>query len=240
MTLPTWGHTVLGSSRGPLIIEGVRDGQPMAIFAFDPVASGFEKSIGFLRCAWLILCRPHWLASQVHVFDPGRRSRPPGAPPMVGQAVVVRPDGQRGIPASAGPGTRFDRTDQIGRYSVQDASTQRTTRQFSVSILNSPANPTRRRDRLQIHRLVRLLKRVFNGSAPNGGGRCWRSGIGLSDAGVARLCEAWMTWPDIPIPSNIAFQQPQILFLLLLVPLIWQIAPGPVFEAFRPASGAPP
>jgi hypothetical protein len=38
VTLPSWGHTVLGSTRGPLIIEGVRNGQPMAIFAFDPVA----------------------------------------------------------------------------------------------------------------------------------------------------------------------------------------------------------
>ena len=140
LTLPTWGHTVLGSQRGPLVVEGVREGQPIAIFAFDPVLSGFEKSIGF----------PVLLANTVSStlarvtgpsVRPGQEITIP-APSDGRPAVVVRPDGQRDTLASAGPGTRFDRTDQIGRYSVQDASTQRTTRTFSVSLLNAGESNT--------------------------------------------------------------------------------------------------
>jgi hypothetical protein len=140
VTLPAWGHTVLGSSRGPLIIEGVRDGQPMAVFAFDPVASGFEKSIGFP-----VLVANTVSSTLARVTGPSVR---PGqeitipAPSDGRPAIVVRPDGQRDTLASAGPGARFDRTDQIGRYSVQEASTQRTTRTFSVSLLNASESNT--------------------------------------------------------------------------------------------------
>jgi hypothetical protein len=134
LTLPTWGHTILGSSRGPLIIEGIRDGQPIAILAFDPVASGFEKSIGFP-----VLVANAVSSTLARVSGPSVR---PGqeitipAPSDGRPAVIVRPDGQRDTLSAAEPGTRFDRTDQIGRYTIQDSSTQRTTRTFSVSLLN--------------------------------------------------------------------------------------------------------
>jgi hypothetical protein len=140
VSLPAWGHTVLGTSRGPLVIEGVRDGQPMAIFAFDPVASGFEKSIGFP-----VLVANAVSSTLARVTGPSVR---PGQEITIpassdGQpAVIVRPDGQRDTLAAAEPGTRFDRTDQIGRYSVQDASSQRTTRTFSVSLLNASESNT--------------------------------------------------------------------------------------------------
>jgi hypothetical protein len=126
---------VLGSPRGPLIAEGARDGQPIAIFAFDPVASGFEKSIGFP-----VLVANTVSSTLARITGPSVR---PGqqisipAPSDGRPAVIVRPDGQRDSLATAAPGAPFSRTDQIGRYSVQDASTQRTRRTFSVSLLNA-------------------------------------------------------------------------------------------------------
>ncbi|MFN0071286.1 MAG: vWA domain-containing protein [Chloroflexota bacterium] len=134
ITAPAWGHTVLGSPRGPLIVEGVRAGQPIAIFAFDPVASGFEKSIGFP-----VLVANTVSSTLARVSGPSLR---PGqvvsvpAPSDSQPSIVIRPDGQRETLSSAGPGARFDNTDQIGRYSVLDAATQRTARTFSVSLLN--------------------------------------------------------------------------------------------------------
>lgn len=140
ITAPTWAHTVLGTARGPLIVEGTREGLPVTIFAFDPVTSGFEKSIGFP-----VLVANAISASLGRVSGPSLR---PGqvvsipAPSDGRPAVIVRPDGQREQLGSAGPGAQYDRTDQIGRYSIQDATSQRTARTFSVSLLSPTESDT--------------------------------------------------------------------------------------------------
>ena len=170
LSLPSWGHTVLGSPRGPLIVEGIRDGQPIAIFAFDPVASGFEKSIGF-QSWWPTPCRQPWPESPVHPYDPGRRSASL-RPPMDAPRSSSGPDGQRDTLATRRPGDSVQPNGS--NRSLQRAGCLHSTHE--AHILSQPAQS----DRIQ-HR-----PRPMPAVAPRQ----------VDESGLQRLSTEWW-WPMI-------------------------------------------
>lgn len=134
LSVPVWAHTVLGSPRGPLVLEGQRDGRPITLFAFDPTASGVDKSIAFpvlvsnaVSSMLATSAGPAVRPGQIVTIPVTADGRP---------AVVLRPGGQREQLATAG-GVRYQRTEQVGRYLVQEQTGQRPLRVFSVSLLDA-------------------------------------------------------------------------------------------------------
>jgi hypothetical protein len=45
--VPGWAQVVLGTSQGPLLLDGRLDGRPAVVVAFDPTTSGLDKSLAF-------------------------------------------------------------------------------------------------------------------------------------------------------------------------------------------------
>jgi hypothetical protein len=117
------------------VLEGLRDGQPLTIFAFDPITSGFEKSIGFPVLVANAVSSTLARAAGPSVRPGQAVSIPTSADGQPG--IVIRPDGQREPLHALGPNAQYDQTDQVGRYAVQDSAAQRTIRTFSVSLLSS-------------------------------------------------------------------------------------------------------
>jgi hypothetical protein len=92
-SVPGWARVIVGTTRGPLIVEGRLEGRPVVALTFDPSIAGLEKSLAFpllvSNATGFLLSQagaPSGGASTVEPFDPARSDiapRPIPTFPMV-------------------------------------------------------------------------------------------------------------------------------------------------------------
>jgi hypothetical protein len=143
---PSWATPVVAAARGPLILDGLRDGRPVVIFAFDPAQAGLETSLAFpLLLSNAII---HLLEeAQGPAITPGDVLTLPA--PDGGRAVLVSPDGQRRQLSADDSELRVRDTDQVGRYTILDAQDERVLlRSFTVNLLDATESDIRPRQDL--------------------------------------------------------------------------------------------